>query len=91
MIITAPCIQSPRASYMTNHFARLAEEARSLAQAEKTALARVLIEDLDETHDPDAESTWRQEVAQRVAEYRAGRTAALPGPESIARIRERRA
>lgn len=76
---------------MTNHFARLAEDARSLAPAEKAALARVLIEDLDETHDADADSAWRQEVAQRVAEYRADHTIALPGPESIARIRERRA
>ena len=74
---------------MSTNFQELEKQVRALSPKEKAALARILIEDLDSSADPDAEHLWIEEAQRRYDAYRAGRLPALPGDEVISRIRDR--
>ena len=47
----------------------LLEEALNLPTEARAALAARLIESLDETVDPDAESLWAAEITRRLREF----------------------
>lgn len=47
-------------------FEELEKHARALTVEEKAALARILIEELDTTIDPNAEQLWLEEAQRRV-------------------------
>lgn len=75
--------------FMATHFKELERQARALSAREKAALARVLIEDLDPSVDPDAEKLWIDEAQRRYDAFVAGKLRALPGEEVMRRARRR--
>ncbi len=74
---------------MSTSFEELEKQARSLSPKEKAALARILIEDLDASADPDAGHLWIEEAQRRYDAYSAGKLPALPGDEVMSRVRDR--
>jgi putative addiction module component (TIGR02574 family) len=74
---------------MSTHFEEIERQARSLTSKEKAALARVLIEDLDQSVDEDVDRLWIEEAQRRYAAYKKGNLEALPGEEVMKRARER--
>lgn len=68
---------------------QLEKQARALSPEEKAELARILIEDLDASADPDAERLWLEEAQRRYEAYRTGELTALPGEEVMDRVRRR--
>ena len=74
---------------MSNTFEELKKRARSLSAAEKAALARVLIEELDTSTDPHVEQLWIEEAQRRYDAYVAGRMPARPGDAVMSRARNR--
>lgn len=74
---------------MGTRFKELEKQARALSAREKAALARVLIENLDPSVDPDAEKLWIDEAQRRYDVFVAGKLPALPGEEVMRRARRR--
>ena len=74
---------------MATRFKELEKQARALSAKEKAALARVLIEDLDRSIDPNAEQLWIDEAQRRYDAFLAGKLKALPGEEVMRRGRRR--
>ena len=74
---------------MATRFKELEKQARALSAREKAALARVLIEDLDPSTDPNAEQLWIEEAQRRYDAFVAGKLTALPGEEVMRRARRR--
>ena len=74
---------------MSTNFEELEKQARALSPKEKAALARILIEDLDASVDPDAGQLWLEEAQRRYDAYRAGELPAAPGDEVMSRVRNR--
>jgi hypothetical protein len=76
-------------AYMSTQFDDIEKQARSLPLKEKAALARLLIADLDQTVDEDAERLWLEEAQRRYEAYLKGELEALPGEDVMKRARER--
>lgn len=74
---------------MSTIFDDLEKKVRALSREEKADLARILIEDLDASPDPDVEQLWLEEAQQRYDAYRSGLQPTLPGDEVISRARDR--
>ena len=74
---------------MSTIFDELEKKARALSRKEKADLARILIEDLDASPDPDTEQLWLEEAQRRYDAYRTGQVSAFPGEEVISRARDR--
>ena len=74
---------------MSTVFDELEKKVRTLSRKEKAALARILIEDLDTSTDPDAEQLWLEEAQRRYDTYRAGDLPAHPGDAAIDKARNR--
>ena len=70
-------------------FEELEKHARALSLEEKAALARILIEELDTTIDPDAEQLWLEEAQLRYDAFLRGELEARPGDEVMQRARNR--
>jgi hypothetical protein len=72
-------------------FEELEKHARALSLEEKACLARILIEELDTTIDPDVEQLWLEEAQHRYEAFLEGELEARPGPEvmqrALARLR----
>ena len=69
---------------------QVAEEAKSLSFADRSALTRILIESLDVEPAEDlaeVEQAWQVEVAKRVEEIKSGRVKTIPAEEVFARLR----
>lgn len=69
---------------------QVAEEAKSLSLADRSALTRILIESLDVEPAEDlaeVEQAWQVEVAKRVEEIKSGRVKTIPAEEVFARLR----
>ena len=69
---------------------QVAEEARSLSLADRSALTRILIESLDAEPAEDATEVghaWQAEVEKRVEEIKSGRVKTIPAEEVFARLR----
>jgi putative addiction module component (TIGR02574 family) len=67
----------------------LLNEALGLPAEARAALAARLIESLDETVDPDAESMWAEEITRRLKEFDEGRVQAIPWSEVRASLLKR--
>ena len=66
---------------MATNFDTLSREALNLPAAQRAALARTLIQSLDEDADPDAaavEAAWDEEIARRIADVESGRVTGRP-------------
>ena len=74
---------------MSTHFSDIERLARALPVKEKAALARLLIEELDQSVDADTEQLWIAEAQRRYDAYLKGELEALPGDEVMARARNR--
>jgi hypothetical protein len=74
---------------MSMAFDELEKQARSLSTEEKAMLARILIEELDDTIDPNAEQRWLEEAQRRYDAYLRGDLEARPGDEVMQRARDR--
>ncbi|HEU5237821.1 MAG TPA: addiction module protein [Pyrinomonadaceae bacterium] len=74
---------------MSVEFEDIKRQTRSLTVKQKAALARLLIEQLDQTVDKDTERLWIEEAQRRYEAYLRGELTALPGDEVMDRIRER--
>lgn len=74
---------------MSTNFEELEKQARALSRKEKADLARILIDDLDASEDPDVEQLWLEEAQRRYDAYRAGKLPSLPGDEVVQRVRDK--
>ena len=59
----------------------LLQKALSLPAEDRGALARSLIDSLDQTVDEDAEMAWQQEISRRMDEIRSGKAKTIPWRE----------
>ena len=69
---------------------QVAEEAKSLSLADRSALTRILIESLDAEPAEDlaeVEQAWQAEVEKRVDEIKSGRVKTIPAEEVFAKLR----
>jgi putative addiction module component (TIGR02574 family) len=73
---------------MSTQFEEIQKQARRLTLQEKAALARTLIQELDNSADPAAARLWIEEAQRRYAAYLRGEIEALPGDEVMQRARE---
>jgi len=67
--------------------AGLADVVRSLPQAAKDELAKLLTEPSDPSPPFELSPEWREEIARRIEAVRSGRILTVPVEESIARLR----
>ena len=74
---------------MSTQFEEIQKQVTSLPPNEKAALARQLIEELDETTDSDVEQLWAVEAQRRYESYLNGEIEASPGDEVMKRARAR--
>jgi len=74
---------------MSESFDEIIREARALPPKEKATLARILIEELDSSLDPDVEALWIAEAERRNEAYLQGELQALPGEKVMKRARMR--
>lgn len=74
---------------MATRFKELEKQARALSAREKATLARILIEDLDPSVDPNVEQLWIDEAQRRYDAFVAGKLQAIPGEEVMRRTRRR--
>ncbi len=74
---------------MPTSFEELREKSKGLSTNKKAELARILIEQLDQSADANAEHAWLEEAQRRYAAYLAGELGSLPGDEVIKRARQR--
>ena len=69
---------------------KVAEEAKGLSLADRSALTRILIESLDAEPAEDlaeVEQAWQAEVEKRVDEIKSGRVKTIPAEEVFAKLR----
>lgn len=76
-------------SNMRMAFEELEKHARALTVEQKAALARILIEELDTTVDPNAEQLWLEEAQHRYDAFLRGEIEPLAGDEVMQRARDR--
>ncbi|GMW06634.1 MAG: addiction module protein [Gammaproteobacteria bacterium] len=66
---------------MSRDVRQIEADARTLAPRDRARLVRRLIASLDVGEDIDAEQIWLDEAEKRLAAYRRGEIAAVPGDE----------
>jgi putative addiction module component (TIGR02574 family) len=66
---------------MSRDIGQLEDDARRLPRRERARLVRRLIASLDVGEDSDSEQLWLDEAEIRLAAYRRGEIAAIPGEE----------
>lgn len=74
---------------MSTQLEDIQRQVRGLAPNEKAALARLLIEELDQTFDGDVEQLWINEAQRRYQAYLKGEIKAHLGNEVMDRARAR--
>lgn len=74
---------------MARDLRELEEELAQLTTAEKAAVARSLIDALDEKWDEDVEQLWMEEAERRYAAYRRGEVTSSLASDVFSRVRER--
>ena len=74
---------------MSTQFEEIQRQVTNLSSNEKAVLARQLIEELDETTDPDVEQLWVVEAQRRYESYLNGEIEASTGDEVMNRARAR--
>ncbi len=74
---------------MARDLRELEKELAQLTTAEKAAVARSLIDALDEKWDEDVEQLWMEEAERRYAAYRRGEVRTSPASDVFSRVRKR--
>ena len=72
---------------MTETAEGLKSQLALLPPPDRAELAHFLIHSLDEGSDPDAESAWESELAQRMQEINAGTASGEPAEHVLAQLR----
>lgn len=76
-------------STLVDNLASLREELLALPASTRALLARDLAESLDSVPDEQAEQAWLNLAEQRMTELASGAVQPVPGPEVLARVRNR--
>lgn len=63
---------------MSRTFIEVWQEAADLSEADRAALAGLLIESLEGEADPDVEAAWAAEIERRVADLDSGSVQGIP-------------
>jgi putative addiction module component (TIGR02574 family) len=63
---------------MTQRSLDLLQQALTLTEEERADLAASLLNSLDASPDPDAESSWQEEVSRRTSDLDSGKTKTIP-------------
>lgn len=71
---------------MARPLKQIEDEIRALSAAEKEALVRVLLEDLDEPADPAIDAAWVAEAQRRSREIDDGAVACVPADDVFRRL-----
>ncbi|MBW3599109.1 MAG: addiction module protein [Planctomycetes bacterium] len=74
---------------MTETAEQLKPELARLSPQDRAALARFLIDSLDDEEDADAESAWDAELARRSEEIDSGKAVGEPADEVFAKLRRK--
>jgi putative addiction module component (TIGR02574 family) len=74
---------------MSRTFTDVWKEASELSEADRAALAGLLIESLEGEPDLDVEAAWATEIGKRVAELDAGTVKSIPWEEVRQRLLDR--
>ena len=74
---------------MSRTFIEVWKEVAELSEADRAALAGLLIESLHGEPDEDVEAAWALEIERRVADLDAGRTQTIPWEEVRQRLLDR--
>jgi len=74
---------------MARDLRELEEKLAQLTMEEKAAVARSLIDALDEKSDEDVERLWMEEAERRYAAYRLGEVKTSLASDVFSRVRER--
>jgi len=74
---------------MSRTFTDVWKEASELSEADRAALAGLLIESLEGEPDPDVEAAWATEIEKRVAELDAGTVKSISWEEVRQRLLDR--
>ena len=74
---------------MSSQLEEIQRQIVMLPAKEKAALAHQLIEDLDESSDPEAERLWLEEATRRYEAYKRGSLSSRDGDEVMRSARER--
>ena len=72
---------------MDTDLQNLANQALALPDDQRAALAATLIGSLDTQIDEDAEESWKEEVAKRIAEIDRGEVELIPWEQVIAKLK----
>ena len=72
---------------MDTDLQNLANQAFALPDDQRAALAATLIGSLDTQIDEDAEESWKEEVAKRIAEIDRGEVELIPWEQVIAKLK----
>ena len=67
--------------HMTQRSLELLQQALSLTEEERADLAASILNTLDASPDPDAESLWQEEVSRRVSDLDSGKAKTTPWQE----------
>ena len=82
-------VASYNAKYMSTLFDELEKQTRLLTPQEKATLARILIEELDNSSDTEVEQIWIAEAQRRYQAYLKSEIESLAGDEVMSRARSR--
>ena len=74
---------------MNKTYEQLKKELSTLSAKEKAALARSLIEDLDDASDDDVEEAWAEEAERRYEAFVDRLVEVVPADDVIARAKQR--
>jgi putative addiction module component (TIGR02574 family) len=66
---------------MTERSLELLQKALSLTEEERADLAASLLNSLEASSDPDAESSWQEEISRRASELDSGKAKTIPWQE----------
>ena len=75
---------------MSRPFEEIEAEALELDSHARAALAKRLLDSLEEMSDSEYDAYWKEEVERRCDDYLAGRIQAVDGEEVFARLRARK-
>jgi putative addiction module component (TIGR02574 family) len=67
----------------------LLEQALKLSRREKLALARRIVESVDESDDDELSPGWREEIGRRVARVVSGKAKGYSAEETMAYVRQK--
>jgi putative addiction module component (TIGR02574 family) len=75
---------------MARKLEEIESEVMSLDPPVRATLAKRLLESLDDLTEDEIEELWSEEAEARFRDFKAGKTAAIPGDEVFARARARK-